>query len=150
MTSPLPLLLRSTWPNIAPPKTPVSHLWRPPVGVTGTVSVVSLGSWGVRALDSSAPPTSSAVPPPALSWSESTSSTLTAGRRLIELSDEEDKNKLICYPSMIIWHLGNENNACSTCAEQGGAVRSRAGDKQIYQDLYKANARGSTSELGHE
>lgn len=72
---------------------PLSHLWRPPEGVTGTVRVVSLGSWGVRIwgmLLGSSPP------PPDLSWSESTSSTLTAGRRLrLELSGEDDGTKCL-------------------------------------------------------
>lgn len=59
------------------------YLWRLPEGFTGTVSVVSLGSWGVRILGMLLGPS-----PPPLSWSESTSSTLTEGWRLrLELSE---------------------------------------------------------------
>lgn len=59
------------------------YLWRLPEGFTGTVSVVSLGSWGARILGMLLGPS-----PPPLSWSESTSSTLTEGWRLrLELSE---------------------------------------------------------------
>lgn len=64
-----------------------SYLWRPPEGVTGTVSVVSLGSCCVRFLGRVLGPS-----PPPLSWSESKSSTLTEGRRLrLELSAEGNR-----------------------------------------------------------
>lgn len=102
----------------------INHLWRPPEGVTGTVRVVSLGSWGVRILGMLLGPS-----PPPLSCSESTSSTLTAGRRLrLELSTDVEQNH--CY-------LTN------------GMTARRAGQWERKADLSGSTWGGFSCKLGH-
>lgn len=118
-----------------------NHLWRPPEGVTGTVRVVSLGSWGVRILGMLLGPS-----PPPLSCSESTSSTLTAGRRLrLELSTDVEQNH--CY-----LHLTNGMTAKRVKSSDRVQIltrRRRAGQWETKADLSGSTWGGFSCKLGH-
>lgn len=108
-----------------------SHLWRPPEGVTGTVRVVSLGSWWVSCLGTQLGPS----PAPPLWWSESTSSTLTAGRRLELSGGWTSKN--------VCWLMRSSTSNClwqSVWCSQADVGQDGERGKLIYQDLHQEDS----------